>query len=239
MKVLSHVIFLEEYFVGSLDFPIINFVNEGITLMFAGLVIGITFGNNFFNNLLFGITLKSWLFAFTFTTGLAQYIWSSYKITKLSNLATCIRCNILIFYLVFVHLLVGFYSDNWLTALYPKVECYFFMFISSRIIISLMIAHVMDIPYIQFQRYPLMLITAQLGVFVFEKFFLIKKTAANQMIVAVAYSLICFLSFVYMVMYLYALMKNIAKILDVNILTISPKKDTKSQVKPFLIKLIS
>jgi hypothetical protein len=233
MKVLSHVIFLEEYFTGTLDFPVINFVNEGITAMFLNLLVGVFNGNKFFHQEAFqGVRLIDLLFTITAITAIVQFIWSNRVITKRSNLGTCIYHNLLIFYLAGVHFLVNFNSNNWLVSTYPKVQLYFFMFVSSRIIISLMVAHVMDIPYIQFQRYPMMLITSQLAIFIFEKVFLIRKTPENQMLVGVAYIILCLVSFVYLLMYLYSVIMKVSSILKVDILTIKPKiKESNTKVR--------
>ena len=93
-----------------------------------------------------------------------------------------------------------------------------------------MVAHVMDTPYVQFQRYPMMLITAELAIFVFEKVFLKTKTPENQMLVGVAYILVSLISFVYLCMYLSALVSVVSKILKVDLLTIKPKAQEKEKV---------
>lgn len=231
IMLLSHVIFLEEYFTGSLDFPMINFVNEGIVLMCLNLLTGFFFGNQIYKMELFnGIRICDLLFLITTITAIVQFFWSNRVMSKISSVMDCVRNQVLIVYLLVVHCLVCFYSTNWVVLSYPKCIGFLFTFISSRIIISLMLAHVLDIPFNQFQRYPMMLITAQFSIFVFEKFFLIHKTPENQMIVGVAYILLMLVAFIYLCMYLYSLMVKISSVLNVNILNLNPRQKDKSSV---------
>lgn len=214
----------------------INFVNEGIVLMCLNLLLGVVFGNQIYKIELFpGILFLDILFVVTALTALVQFLWSSRLISNLSSVTSCIHHHLLILFLVVIHCLVNYSSANWVVVSYPKVSVFFFTFVSSRIIISLMLAHVMDLPFIQFQLYPMMLITANLSIFVFEKFFLVHKTPENQMIVGVAYILVMLASFVYLCMYLYSLMTKISKILNVNILNLKPRE----KLKPIVSHLIN
>ena len=224
MQFLSHVIFLEEYFTGRLDFPEFNFVNEGITLMFVNLIPGILFGNSIYAvPIVAGIRFLDVIFVGSFVTVLFQLTGTLRNVSSFTSVGNFFANKLLMLYLGVVHLLVYFCSDNWLFVSYPKIPLYFAAFMTSRVIISMMIAHVLEIPFVQFQRYPLMIITAQLGVFIFEKVFLKVKTDANQMIVAVAYSLVSLVSFLYLAVYCYSMVSNIAKILGIEVFSIAKK----------------
>lgn len=162
---------LEEYYFGSLDFPIINFVNEGTTGMFFILLIGVIFGNEFYSEeLVYGFNFYQIFLTFSLFVVVLQALFILFKLFRKYKAADILLKNILFMIVNISFLLVIFITGNSVVQTHPKVIMYIYTILYSRTIIPIMIAHIFDSNFDQFHFFPILVSTIMIVISLFEKF---------------------------------------------------------------------
>ena len=162
---------IEEYFFGSLDFPMINAVNEGTTGTFCFLLVGVFLGNGvYLNEIVFGLKLYQVVFSGLFLVVSIQNLYALIKLFINFKFLDVLWKNFLFTYASVAYILVFNLSSNSVVWSQPKIVMYIFTIIFSRIIISIMICHIFHSNFDQMQVFPLITSTIMIGLVLFEKF---------------------------------------------------------------------
>ena len=162
---------IEEYYFGSLDFPMINAVNEGTTGTFLILLAGVFLGNGIFNNeVIYDWKLYQVIFGSIFVGVTLQNIYALIKLFINFKILDVLWKNFLFTYATLSYVLVFALSTNSVVWSQPKIIMYIYTIIFSRIIISIMICHIFDSNFDQMQVFPLLISTLMIGLVLIEKF---------------------------------------------------------------------
>ena len=163
---------LEEYYFGSLDFPIINAVNEGTTSTLLLLILGAIVGNDFFNKEVINqFTVYQLIFLGLFSLIVLQNLFILFKLFRKYNILDVLHKNCLFIYTVFSYVLVVCLSKNDAVWVYSKVILYIYTIQFSRIIIPIMIAHIFGSNFNQLHIFPFSISTLMAALALFEFFF--------------------------------------------------------------------
>jgi hypothetical protein len=167
---------LEEYYFGSLDFPIINAVNEGTTGTFLILLVGVFMGNGVYNKeVIWGFRVYQIIFASIFLSVTIQNLISLIKLFINFKFLDVLWKNFLFTYATISFLTVFFLSNNPVVTTQPKIIFYIYTIIFSRIIISIMICHIFHSNFDQLQVFPLLISTLLIILSLIEKFLIDRK----------------------------------------------------------------
>lgn len=231
---------LEEYYFGSLDFPMINFVNEGTTGMFCFLLLGVCFGNEFYSTeVLLGLQFYQCFLLASFAIVVIQILVILFKLFRKFKASDVALKNVLILHVNACFLLVIFLSKESVVQTHPKIIMYIFTILYSRVIIPIMIAHIFDSNFDQCHFFPILVSTATASVALLEQFFFDRRRNlipdSNKLHLTcmnTIYFSICGASFFYFFCYLGSIIRNFARVLGVNILTINPPMDARNKSIP-------
>ena len=165
------IVTLEEYYFEALDFPIINAVNEGTTSTFFILLLGVFLGNEVYQHeLVFGLNVYQVIFIGLFALIVLQCLYIVIRLL-INFPAKDVLLKLSLFSFVCVSaFLVFFWTDNEITAHRTKVPMYIYTILFSRVIISIMIAHIFKSNFDQFQVFPFLLSTIMILLVLVEKF---------------------------------------------------------------------
>ena len=164
---------LEEYYFGSLDFPILNAVNEGTTSTFIILLLGVFFGNDFYQKeIVFGFNIYQCILIGLLALIVIQNLVIMVKLFIKYKFSDVLMKNLLFVYATLSYVLVVVLSQNDVVWKYSKVILYIYTILFSRIIITIMIAHIFDSNFNQCQVFPILLSTIMIVLALVEKLFL-------------------------------------------------------------------
>jgi hypothetical protein len=171
-----YFITLEEYYFGSLDFPIVNAVNEGTTSTSIILLVGVFAGNDFYSKeIIQEFNIYQVIFIGLFCLVVLQNIAILIKLFRKFSILDVLHKNCLFVYSVISYVLVVCLASNDAVWKYSKVILYIYTIVFSRIIISIMIAHIFESNFNQFQVFPLFVSTFLLVLALYEFFFISGK----------------------------------------------------------------
>lgn len=162
---------LEEYYVGSLDFGLITAVNEGTTSTFILLLVGVFAGNEIYHREIFsGLLFFEIAFSCILIGVFFQMLYILYKLFRYQKTSDVFQKLFL-----FVCLNVSFFtvvllSKNEVIIVHQKILMYIYTILFSKIIISIMIAHIFQSNFNQIQFFPLFIMTALVGLVIIETF---------------------------------------------------------------------
>lgn len=170
------LVILEEYYFGSLDFPMFNAVNEGTTSTFFILLIGVFAGNDIYQkDIIWGLNLYQCILIGLIFLIILQNIWILIKLFRNYDCKDIILKNVLFAYISLSYILVVILSQNQVVRLNAKIILYIYTILFSRIIISIMICHIFDSNFNQLQVFPIFISTTLIGIALIEKFILDRK----------------------------------------------------------------
>lgn len=172
---------LEEYYMGSLDFPIINFVNEGTTGMFGILLIGVIFGNEFYSKeLLYGFNFYQIFLSFSLLVIVIQVLVIFFKLFRKFKVLDVLWKNALFMFVNISFLLVILVTGDSVVQTHPKIIMYIYTILYSRVIIPIMIAHIFDSNFDQFHLFPVFISTVMIAISLVEKFVIDGESSSNS-----------------------------------------------------------
>ena len=214
LMVVFWAVTFEEYYFGSLDFPIINVVNEGTFSMCLILIPGIFYGNHIYRiPFLLGFNFVEIMYYSLSLVGVIVII--------IPNLIKCshkkdwksVKSDSRLLKITFIVLLIiPNTSSNTFFLLKPKLYQYLITFSLSKIIISLMICHIMDSPIYNKQLPIFYLIIALLLTFIFD----ITKLADDITVFGLYFCIVTAFT-VYFSLYCVGVVRLIAKNLNIHI----------------------
>ena len=162
---------LEEYFYGSLDFPMINAVNEGTTCTFLVLLIGVFAGNQVYQKeIIWGLMFYEVIyipFCICFTL---QILYIIFKLFRDHAFSKVFISMLLISYLTGSYLAVTFGSNNSIVLGQQKIVLYIYTLIFTKVIITIMIGHIFLSNYNQIQVFPITIATLMFLCVILENF---------------------------------------------------------------------
>jgi hypothetical protein len=168
---------LEEYYFGSLDFPMINAVNEGTTGTFLILLVGVFMGNGIYNQeMIYDWKLYQIIFGSIFVAVTIQNLNSLIKLFINYKFLDVLWKNFLFTFATVSYLTVFFLSNSFVVTNQPKIIFYIYTIVFSRIIISIMICHIFHSNFDQIQVFPLVISSLMIILAVIEKFLIDRKT---------------------------------------------------------------
>ena len=162
---------LEEYFEGSLDFPMINAVNEGTTSTFLILLIGVFAGNEVYQiEIIWGLKFYEFIFIAIIIGVSCQILHIMYKLFRNHAFSKVFISMLLFVYLTGSYLAVTFLSNNSIVLGQQKIILYIYTMIFTRVIITIMIGHIFHSNYNQIQVFPILIATLMLLSVIIENF---------------------------------------------------------------------
>lgn len=165
------LITLEEYYVGSLDFGLITAVNEGTTSTFILLLVGVFAGNEIYHQEVFsGILLFEIAFSCILIGVVFQMIYILYKLFRYQKTGDVFQKLFLFACLNISYLTIVLLSKNDVIVNHPKILMYIYTILFSKIIISIMIAHIFHSNFNQIQVFPLFIMFVLISLVVIENF---------------------------------------------------------------------
>lgn len=172
---------LEEYYFGSLDFPIINAVNEGTTSTFGILLIGVIFGNEVYQTELFwDLKLYQVIFIGLFVLIVIQSIFIVVKL-MINYRVKDVLLKLTLFGLIIISFIACVtLTQNDVVHKRSKIILYIYTILTSRVIISIMISHIFESNFNQCVAFPILLSLIMITLSLIEFFFLKGKLINPQ-----------------------------------------------------------
>lgn len=162
---------IEEYYFGSLDFPMVNAVNEGTTGTFLILLVGVFLGNGVYaQEALYGFKYYELIFGVIILGVTIQNLVTIIKLFINFKVLDVIWKNFLFTFATLSYVLIFFLSNHDVLLNQTKVIYYIYTVIFSRIILSIMIAHLFDANFDQLQVFPLVASSLMILLVCIEKF---------------------------------------------------------------------
>lgn len=233
---------LEEYYFGSLDFPIINAVNEGTTSTFLILMIGVVMGNGVYQQEVFyGFKFYEIIFGTIIFAVIIQNLVTLIKLFVKFKFLDVLWKNFIFTIASISYTLVVLLSSNSVVTNRPKIVMYIYTVVFSRIIISMMISHIFHSNFDQLQVFPLAISLLMVLLVAIEKLFISGNKSpaltseSNQVYlnyVEIAYFLVFFFSTKYIILYIASIIGNFSKILNIKVLSINPPPPEKDIETP-------
>ena len=237
VMIIFFITILEEYYVGSLDFAMINLVNEGTWSMCLNLIVGIVMGNEIYSKeIAFGLKYYQIMYGIIILMGVLIFIQKVIKLMMLAGFKSVIKNIMLMSYVSLSYALTSIFSQNWAIISQIKIIHYIFTAIFSKIIISVMIGHIFDSPINQFQIYPIILSTMVLLVLLLETM-LQSSSDFNSNLIGYSYSTIAVLSMFYLICFCGSVAYNFSSILKIRIFKLKPVESLDSKNSPTKIKV--
>ena len=141
---------------GSLDFEMINAVNEGTTSTFILLLVGVFAGNQIYHMEVYG-GIMFFEIAFSFILGgvIIQMLIVLYKLFRYKKTSDVLQKLLLFVMLNVSFFVVVCFSNSHVIISQQKILMYTYTFLFSKIVISIMISHVFDSNFNQLQIFPI------------------------------------------------------------------------------------
>ena len=162
---------LEEYYTHELVFPIVNAVNEGVTVLFIFILVGAFTGNEIYTVELYKGVLVYQAFAIFFGGLLGvQSIMIIVSICKHTTAKSVFYHLILYTYISLTFAFVVFFSNSHVVTTQVKVLIYIFIPLFCKTVVATMISHVFEAVIPQFQIFPIFVCTFLNGLVLAEIF---------------------------------------------------------------------
>lgn len=218
------VITLEEYYFGSLDFPIINAVNEGTLSMCLSLIPGLIYGNHIYSiPIVYGLCFYEIMYYTLSVFGVLCIVAPTLlKCAEKKDMKTLKTDCRLIAVTTLVLGAVANLSTNSYLVTKQRLFQYLITFILSKVTISIMICHITGCPLYQNQKYVQYTLVALIGILLMDI-----SGLADDLTVYGLYFSVTLAFTIYFSMYCAGIIKNMSSYLNIKVFELNPvpKKD--------------